>query len=162
MWGIGLGDQPIIATVNPDVETMRANKIDRLARDVRRHRLLRKDREIPFDEQSAIEASDRCVEIERIEQHGHAAWRAAAGDREADAGMLQGFDGVLGASCQNLLFSYERAVHVCKDQRNLPSHCHDDLRGTLIRTASTRDRLNPIAQLRLVQPELSNVPRIRT
>src|SRR4026208_635209 len=37
----------------------------------------------------AVEAGDRGVDRERVEQHGHAERRPAAGDGEADAGLAQ-------------------------------------------------------------------------
>ena len=48
MRGVGLRNQPVIAAVDPGVEAMLANKIDRLARHIDRYRLLLEDREIPL------------------------------------------------------------------------------------------------------------------
>jgi hypothetical protein len=49
--GHWLGDQPIIATINQDIETVRGDKIDRLARDVP-STVFCVGIVIPFDEQS--------------------------------------------------------------------------------------------------------------
>src|SRR5215468_5275898 len=68
---------------------MRANKIDCLLRHIDGQRLLLQDREIPFHEEPAVEAGDRRIEPQRVEQHGHAERRPATGDREADAGAPQ-------------------------------------------------------------------------
>jgi hypothetical protein len=54
-------------------------------------------REVRLDDEPAVEAGDRRIELERIEQHGHAHGRPAAGDGEADAGLAQALHGGLGA-----------------------------------------------------------------
>ena len=121
MGRIRLGDEPVVAAVDPGVEAALANQIDRLARDVGRHRLLLDDREIRLDEEPAVEARDRGIEMERLEQHGHAARRPAAGDSEADAGGVQGSDGLLRSLRQYFLLVDERAVHVREYERNFPA-----------------------------------------
>ena len=50
--------------------------------------------------------------------------RPAAGDGEADAGVVQALHGVLRAFGQHLLFGDERAVHVRQHQGDLSLLCH--------------------------------------
>src|SRR6516165_7784532 len=72
MRGIDFGDQPVIATVEPSVETMLAHQFDSPTRHIGGHRLLLQDREVALDKQPAVQAGDRSFNIEHIEQHGHA------------------------------------------------------------------------------------------
>ena len=103
---------------------MRAHEINRLARDIGRHRFLFQDGEIAFDKEPAVEASDRRFDVEHIKQHGHAKRRPAARYGETDTGVLQRVHSVVRPVGQDLLFGDERAVHIGQHQRNpaLPRH----------------------------------------
>ena len=109
-------DQPVVASINPGIETVRVDQFDRLRGDIGRQRLLFDDREIRLDEQPAVEARDRRFELQLVEQHCHALRRPATGDGEANAGAMQALDRRLGALRQHLVFGDQRAVHVRQDQ----------------------------------------------
>src|SRR4029077_9260225 len=89
MRGIDFGDQPVIATVDPSVETMLAHQFDGLTRQIGGHHLLFQDRQIALNEEPAIEPGNRRVELERVKQHGHTTWWPTAGYCETNAGTLQ-------------------------------------------------------------------------
>src|SRR6185369_1943808 len=89
--------------------------------------LLLDNREIRLDEEPAVETRDRSLEMERLEQHGHAARRPAAGDGEADAGGVQGADGLLRSLGQYFLLVDERAVDVREYERDFLPLRHQDL-----------------------------------
>ena len=103
---------------------MRAHQIDRLARDICRHRLLFQDGEIAFDKEAAVEPSDRRIDVEHLKQHGHAKRRPAARNSETDTRVMQRVHGVVRPFGQDLLFGDERAVHIRQHQRNLALPCH--------------------------------------
>ena len=42
---------------------------------------------VAIDDEPAVERGDRRLEVERVDQHRHAARRTAARDREQDAGV---------------------------------------------------------------------------
>ena len=78
--------------------------------------VLLEDRHVPVHHQAAVEGGDRRLEVERLDEHLHAAGRAAAGDGEEDAGVAQavhGGDGVVG---QDLVLGDQRPVHVGQEQ----------------------------------------------
>src|SRR5215472_11149830 len=107
MGGAGFGDQPVIPAVDPGVKPVLTNEINRLVGDVGWQGLLLQDGSIPLDEKSAIKAGNRRIELEGVEQHGHAERRTAAGDREADAGIMQPANGGFSAWGQHLVLGYE-------------------------------------------------------
>ena len=59
-------DQPIVAAIDPGIETVCAHQIDRLARYIGRHSLFVQDCEISFDKQPAVEPGDRRFDIEHV------------------------------------------------------------------------------------------------
>ena len=128
MRGARLGDQPVIAAIDPGIEAVLANEREGLAGNVGFHRLLFDDRQVSPDEQPAVEAGNRRIQAERVEQRGHAARRPTAGDGEADAGAVQRLNGGLRALRQNLLFGHERAVNIRSHQGDLASFAHLRLR----------------------------------
>ena len=91
---------------------MRAHEINRLARDIGRHRFLFQDGEITCDKEPAVEASDRRFDVEHIKQHGHAERWPAARYSETDTRVMQRVHGVVRPLGQDLLFGDERAVHI--------------------------------------------------
>ena len=95
---------------------MRAHEINRLARDIGRHRFLFQDGEIAFDKEPAVEASDRCFDVEHIRQHAHAERWPAARYSETDTRVMQRSHGVVRPFGQDLLFGDERAVHIGQHQ----------------------------------------------
>src|SRR6516164_8060453 len=119
MRSIDFGDQPVIATVDPSVETMLAHQFDSLTRHIGGHRLLLQYGEVALDKQPAVEAGDRRFNIERIEQHGHAERRPAAGYGETDARLLQRAHRPARPLGQYLFFGDEGAIHVGQHERNL-------------------------------------------
>src|SRR5215472_6966366 len=94
MRGINFGNQPIIATVDPSVETMLAHQFDGLTRHISGHCLLLQDRQVAMNKEPAVEARNRCVELKRIKQHRHAPRWPTAGYGETNAGAVQGTNSI--------------------------------------------------------------------
>ena len=67
-------------------------------------------------EEAAVERRERSREPERLDQHRHAARRAAAGDREEDPGLAQLRDGGDCSVGEHLVRGDERAVDVSEKQ----------------------------------------------
>ena len=85
-------DEPVAAAVDPDIHAVAADELDRAARDIGGEDVLFNDRHVGSDEGAAVEGRDRGLERQRLDQHGHAAGRPPAGDREADARLVQAMD----------------------------------------------------------------------
>ena len=92
MRSVELGDQPVIAAIDPCVESLFSDETNRLACDISGHRLFLKDRKIALNKKPAIEAGDRRLDRQRVKQHRHAARWTAASNGKADPGFLQRFD----------------------------------------------------------------------
>ena len=74
-------DQPFVATVDPDVETLLAHQVEGAPGRLGGDSALAADREVRRDIHPAIEAGDGGIEGERLDQHGHATRRTSARDR---------------------------------------------------------------------------------
>ena len=94
------------------IEAAGADQLDCPGGDVVWQCLLLDDGELRRDEESPIEASDRRIKSQVIEQHSHAPRWPAAGNGEADAHLAQMLHGGLGASREHFLLVHERAVHI--------------------------------------------------
>ncbi len=79
-------------------------------------RVLLHDLQVAVDHHAAVEGGDRRVDVERLEQHLHAAWRATAGQGEDDTGLAQGAHRRDGGVGEDLLPGDERAVHVGQEE----------------------------------------------
>ena len=66
-----------------------------------------------------LKAAIRLIDFQRIDEHGHAAGRASAGDCEFYSGVAQAEDGLNGALGEDFFLGDQRAVHVGDDQANL-------------------------------------------
>ena len=115
---IGITDKPVIATIDPHIHLVPEDDLDGAIRrvggkDVRFH-----DGHIRLDEDPAIESGNRGAQSQWIDQHRHAARRAATGNRKSDACVLQGPHGTLRARRQYFLLSDERAVDIGEYKRD--------------------------------------------
>src|SRR6202035_6026060 len=96
------------------------------------------------DIHAAVEARDRRGELERFDEHGHAARRAAAGDGEKYPGLPQLRDRGDGPIGEDLVLGYQRAVDVGEEQPNWRGHVASSLVrwfGPVVR--SPHDRPSP-------------------
>ena len=73
-------------------------------------------RHVPVHHDAAVKGGDRGREVERLDQHRHAARRPAAGDREQDPGLAQLAHGIHGPVGEDLVRCHQRAVDVGQDQ----------------------------------------------
>ncbi len=116
--GVGIGDVPLGGAVDPDVQTMRAHRLDHRWRDVRWDRPFVDDRHVGEDDDPAVEGGHRHRHAERLDQHPHAARRTSARDREQHPTFLQPLHRLNGAWGQHLVLRDEGAVDVCQHRGN--------------------------------------------
>src|SRR5690606_1796721 len=86
---LGITNKPVIASIDPDVQSVFQNEPYRLVRGITRKSSLFDNGQIEFDEHPAVEACNRRIERERLDQHRHSFRRAATGDGEFDASGAQ-------------------------------------------------------------------------
>ena len=89
MGTLGVGDVPVGAAVDPDVEVERLHQLGHGDDEVFGDHLLLEDVHVPVDHEAAVEGGDGCLQVERIDEHLHALRGPAAGDGEQDAGVVE-------------------------------------------------------------------------
>ena len=67
---------------------------------------------VGLHEQPTVERSEWCVELQRLDQHRHAPWRATTRHREADPCPSQRADGRDGTRGEDLVLGDQGAVDV--------------------------------------------------
>ncbi len=82
-------DHPLPVGKYPDIDAIIPEHLKAPRHRVLRNGVLLDHREIAVDQRTAVERSDRQLQIERNEQHPHAERRPAAGDGERDATRAQ-------------------------------------------------------------------------
>jgi hypothetical protein len=114
-----IGDIPFVAAIDPNIERVRANDLDHPFDDFPLQHALLDHVQVFVHEHAAVEGGDRGAQLERLDQHLHAAGRTPAGDRKGDAGGAETPDGVERARSENLVVCDQRAIHVSQDQANV-------------------------------------------
>ena len=79
--------KPSVAAVHPRFKAVRTNEFDGFANDVLGQRFFLKKLSLCAHEHAAVEAGDGGVELQRFDQHFHAARRTATGDSKSDVGI---------------------------------------------------------------------------
>ncbi len=114
-----IADQPVRAGIDPRIETVLQDDLDRLFRAFDRKDVLFDDRHVGLDEDRAVESADRRLERQRLDQHRHAARRPPARDGKRDSCVLNRFDRRPRSRGQHLVFGQQRAVHIRDHQRHV-------------------------------------------
>jgi hypothetical protein len=86
--GVGVGDVPLGATVDPRVQPVRPNRFDDGRCGIGRDRSFVDDAHIGEHDDPAVEGGHRPPHLERLDQHAHAARRPSARDREEHAALV--------------------------------------------------------------------------
>src|SRR5262249_26368026 len=122
MRSIRIRDVPLGVAVDPRVETVPANRVDHGRRYVGRDRPFFDDGQVGLDDDPAVERRHRPVDLERVDQHAHAARRPSARDREERAALVRPLDRLDRARRQRLALRDERPVDVRKQRRDRGRH----------------------------------------
>jgi hypothetical protein len=115
-------DIPVGAAVNPGVQAERLVQVGHGHHQFFGDHALLDHRHVRIDQYPAVERGDRGRDGQRLDEHGHAPRRTAAGDGEQDPGLAElvyGFDGPVG---QDLVRGHERAVDVRQKQPDRTVH----------------------------------------
>src|ERR1700690_4277559 len=103
IWSVGIAHQPILPTENPDLHIMRVEQTNGAPSGIRRQQMLGDDRQIARQYNSAIKATHRRRDSQRLEQHAQAANRSAADDCKFDTACMELCHRRLGARRQDLV-----------------------------------------------------------
>ncbi len=84
-----VADEPVIRSVDPSIKLLVEDQFHGLSGCREIERVALDDREIRVNKDAAVEAGDSALEIERLDQHAHAARRASAGIGKRKARVMQ-------------------------------------------------------------------------
>src|SRR5262249_19383660 len=142
----GVADKPVVPAINQHIKsTGDDDSIGALGRIGGKHVLL-DDRHIGPDEDPAVESGDRRLQIERPDEHPHATWRPATGDRKGNACGVERLHRLGRARGQHLVGGDPGAGHLGPGERgpwtlSARDHPSAPARALSIRTASLRPRM---------------------
>jgi hypothetical protein len=119
-------DQPVFFRIDPDVEAPIEQQRHGLSGGRGIEQMAFDHRQVGVDEDSAVEAGDWLGQGQGLDQHAHAAGRAAAGDGQGYAGLNQRRRRGHRGRRQHLVLGDQGAVHVGQQKADIarPVHTH--------------------------------------
>ena len=113
---LGVGDVPVRAAVEPDVEVEGPHVVGDRLDDVFGQRVLLQHLQVGFHDKAAVEGRNGRFEVERLHQHLHAPGRPATGHREEHTGLAQGAHGGDGVVGEDLVLGDQRSVDIGEEE----------------------------------------------
>ncbi len=118
MRAVEIAHEPVGTPIDPDAEPEGFEQRDHGGNEVVADDLLLDHIQLRVDDEPAVERRERCPKSQRLDEHGHAPGRAAAGDCKADSRVVQRVDSLDGARRQRLVRRHERPVDVREQHAN--------------------------------------------
>jgi hypothetical protein len=112
----GIAREPFFVGEQPDIDAELVQDGNTAFRRGCRDQMLLDRIQLGIDDRTAVEGADRQGDLKRLDQKPHADGRAARGDGEADAALVQFANRGLRGFGQGLVLGQQRAIHIRYDE----------------------------------------------